>query len=150
MQKDFIKVKAMCLFHNDGKILASKDFDSVKKQYFYRVLGGHVEFHEICEDTVRREIMEEIQSEIDNLKFLQVLESIFIYEGKKGHEIVFLYVGELRNKDLYKQKIIPITENNQTLNAEWVPIPDILQGDVPLYPSFDYQNIFEELGYIKN
>lgn len=147
--QNHIKVKAMCLFHNNGRVLASKEFDSVKKQYFYRVLGGHVEFQETSEDTIRREIMEEIQSEIANLKFLDVMENIFTYEGKGGHEVVFLYAGELLNKDLHEQEIITITENNQTLNAEWVPIENVFKGDIPLYPSFDYRKIFKELGYIQ-
>lgn len=148
MQKDYIKVKAMCLFHNDGKILASKDFDSVKKQYFYRVLGGHVEFHETCENTVRREIQEEIQSEIENLKFIDILENIFVYEGKKGHEIVFLYAGELTNTNLFSKEFIPIIEENYQGNAEWVTMENILHGDIPLYPLFNYEKVFKELGYL--
>jgi ADP-ribose pyrophosphatase YjhB (NUDIX family) len=139
----------MCIFHHNGKILASKDFDNVKEQYYYRVLGGSVEFQESYEEAIRREIIEEIGSEIDNLKLMQVLENIFVCLGKKGHEIVFLYAGELKDKKLHEQEIIPIVENTYTVNAEWVPIENVFNGDIPLYPPFDYEKTFKELGYIK-
>lgn len=133
-----IKIKAMCLFTRDGKTLASKGRDTVKGEDFYRVLGGHVEFFETAEEGIRREIREELNSEIENLKFLDVVENRFIYEGNKWHELVFLYSGDLSRKELYEEKLIRIVEETHELDAVWIPIQSVLSGEVHFYPTFDY------------
>ena len=47
---------------------------------------------------VIREIREEIEAEITDLELLGILESIFTLEGQLGHEIVFVYQGDLLTK----------------------------------------------------
>jgi ADP-ribose pyrophosphatase YjhB (NUDIX family) len=106
-----VELKAMCLFRQDEKLLVSKGFDSVKQRNFYRLLGGHVEFGETAEAGIRREIAEELGSEIENLKLLAVIENIFTYEGKESHEIDYLFSGDLGNKALYMQDRIPVSED---------------------------------------
>lgn len=128
----------MCLFVHDGKTLVSKGYDPVKGQAFYRVLGGGVNFFETAEEGVRREIQEELQSGIEDLVFLTVTENIFTYLGKKGHEVVFMYSGDLTRKELYDAETIPIVEETHENEAVWVPIDEILRGTVPLYPNLDY------------
>ena len=145
MLEQTIKEKAMCIFPHDGNILVSKHFDSVKNENFYRVLGGGVNFHETSEVGVRREIQEELSSDIENLKLLDVIENIFTYEGFKGHEITFLYTGDLAKKELYTQDSIHIVEDTYEFDAKWVALEDILNGSVPLYPIFNYKNLFKTL-----
>ena len=140
-----IKEKAMCIFHHDGKILVSKHFDSVKNENFYRMLGGGVNFSETSEAGIRREIQEELSSDIENLKLLDVIENIFTFEGVKGHEICFLYTGDLAKKELYSQDSIHVVEDTYEFNAKWVALEDILNGSVPLYPIFDYKNLLNKI-----
>ena len=136
------RVKAMCIFTHDDKTLASKGYDAIKKEHFYRVLGGSVEFGETSEEGVRREIKEELLCEIENLKLLSVVENIFEFEDRTGHEIVFIYKGDLSNKDLYKNDKIRIVEPYKEFDAEWISISEILTGKIPLYPKTDYSGIF--------
>lgn len=140
-----IKIKAMCLLHKNGKVLVSKCFDKVKNEHFYRVLGGSMNFFETSETGVRREIQEELNSEIKNLKFIDVIENLFIYEGDKGHEVVFLYSGDLSRKELYEQNPIHVVDDAHEFDAEWIPIKDILAGEIPLYPALDYKALFQNL-----
>lgn len=135
----------MCLFQNDGKILVAKGFDKVKNEYFYRVLGGNVNLFETGEAGVRREIQEELQSSVDNLKLLDVVENIFTYEGNKGHDIIFLYCGDLARKELYEQKTFHIVEDTYEFDAEWISTDSILSGKIPLYPGLDYKKLFLKL-----
>ncbi len=139
-----IKVKAMCLFKCKGKVFVCKARDEVKKETFFRVIGGSVEFSETAEESVRREIKEELNCEIKNIKFLTVVESIFTYRGEKGHEVVFLFGGDLSNKDIYKKESICYVEaNGEKQNAEWVEISDIFKGKIKLYPEFDYKKFLK-------
>lgn len=139
-----IKLKTMCLFQRDGKLLVSKGFDRVKQKHFYRMLGGHVEFGEKAEAGIRREIKEELGSEIENLKLLGVIENIFTYQGRDGHEIDYLFSAELLNKDLYKRETIHVVENeNLDFEAEWIPIASVISGEILLYPPFDYAGLLK-------
>lgn len=142
MKEKEIKIKAMCVFYKNGKILVSKHFDKVKNEYFYRVLGGGVNFSETSEVGVRREIQEELLSDVENLKLIDVIENIFIFNGEKGHEISFLYTGDLVRKELYLQNTIHIIEDTYEFDVKWVAINDIINGEIPLYPTFDYKNLF--------
>lgn len=137
------KVKAMCLFVHDGKTLTSKGFDKEKNETFYRLIGGGVDFGESSAEGIRREIREELGCEIESLALIEVIENVFTYEGKGGHEIVFLYKGDLANKDLYNQKIIRVVEPHSEFDAEWVSTEDIIAGKAILYPAFDYSQIFK-------
>jgi len=132
-------IKTLCIIEKDGKLLACKGYDSVKKETYFRLVGGTVNFGEGTEKALRREIKEELDSEIENLQFLTVVENIFTYEREAGHEICFIYKGDLSNKEVYKKNYIPIDVDD--FPAEWVPISEILSGKIKLYPAFDYKKI---------
>jgi len=144
-----IRVKAMCLIVHDGKVLVA-DGDTLQSSSpdrrvvpssFYRVLGGSLEFQETVEQGVRREIREELNSEIENLEQLGVVENIFTYAGEPGHEIVFLYKGDLAKRELYEKDRWHVVEDGYEFDAVWVPAEQVLNGSKPLYPVFDYATI---------
>lgn len=54
---EFTRPLVICLFSNNGRILAAKGTDSVKKNEFYRPLGGMIEFSERSSDALKREIL---------------------------------------------------------------------------------------------
>jgi len=143
MKKE-ICVKVMCLVEHKGRLLLCKGYDHVKKEIFFRILGGGVNFGEKVEDALRREMKEELNSDLENLRFLTVIENIFTYEGEKGHEITFLYKGDLANEDIYEKKSIPIPGEYE-FPAEWVSVSDILEEKIILYPSFNYKKLFSKL-----
>jgi 8-oxo-dGTP pyrophosphatase MutT (NUDIX family) len=137
-------IKSIGVFIQDGKTLASKGFDKKKNETFYRGIGGGIHFRETSQDAMKREIKEELGCEVENLKLVDVAENIFTFDGEDRHQIIFLYTGDLSNKDLYKQNKIHIVEPYSEFDAEWVPIDDILSGKVILYPSLDWAEIFNK------
>lgn len=70
---------AICVFRNNNRILVFEGHDSIKNETYYRPLGGGIEFGESGEEAIRREIMEELHSEIEELKHLGFLENIFMF-----------------------------------------------------------------------
>jgi 8-oxo-dGTP pyrophosphatase MutT (NUDIX family) len=134
MRIDAIRAIAICVFRNGNRILAAEGFDSIKKQTFYRPLGGTIEFGEYSAETVRRELQEEIKAEVADLRYLGLLENVFIYEAEKGHEIVLVYDGRFVDSSLYEKAIIKGDEFGLPLRAVWVDLDKIGPGTPPLYP----------------
>ena len=139
-----IAVKAMCLIEHNRKLLLNKGYDKLKKQTFYRLIGGKVEFGEKSIDSIKREIKEELDSNIENLKFITVEEEIFTYEGNEGHEVVFLYTGNVLDNKILDEKLIP-NPDSEEFPAVWVPTSDVLEKKIILYPSSNYKKILLEL-----
>lgn len=137
MKANQIEVKALCIILRDNKdILVGLGYDEIKQEHFGRVIGGGMYFGETAEEAVRREIREELLCEIENLEFVKLIENIFTYNGEQGHQITFLYKGNLANKNLYKQEKI-VVHDTKIFEAEWLPLSDVVSGKVKLYPEFD-------------
>ena len=79
MDVECIRVKVLCLLIRDDKMLVAKLNDPVKGTDFYRLLGGTLDFYETTENGVRREIREELDSEVDNLELVKVVENLFVF-----------------------------------------------------------------------
>lgn len=138
-------IKSIGVFVKDGKTLASKGFDEKKAETFCRGIGGGVHFRETSENAMKREVKEELGCEVENLKLVDVAENVFTFNGEDRHQVIFLYTGDLSNKDLYKQDKIHIVEPYSEFDAEWIPIDDILSGKITLYPSLDWAEVFNKL-----
>lgn len=116
----------------DNKLLVSEGFDNVKKQTFYRCLGGGIEFLEKSTDALKREFKEEINIDIVIKDFLGISENIFTYEGKNAHELVFYYNINILDKD-YKEEYV-VTDDNGQSKAVWIDINEFKNGNKILYP----------------
>lgn len=85
MKPGKVRPLAICVFRRGDSILVAEGHDRVKRQTFYRPLGGRIEFGERAAETVARELREEIQQEVRDLRYLGTLENIFTYEGQPGN-----------------------------------------------------------------
>ena len=130
-----IRIIAICIFRNGDKILVFEGYDPVKQQTFYRPLGGGIEFGETSQETVHREMMEELNAEVTDLKYLGTLENIYIFNGDPGHEIVQIYDGRLVNSELYEQAEMSGFEAGAgTFKVLWKHL-DEFNRQTPLYPT---------------
>jgi 8-oxo-dGTP pyrophosphatase MutT (NUDIX family) len=133
-----IRPIAICVFLRNNKILVAEGYDPVKVETFYRPLGGAIEFGESSEETIRREIMEEINVEVDeeSLRYLGTVENIFMFNGSPGHEIVIVYDGMLKESGLYDQDVILGKEaNRQDIRSVWKDLDEFITGKCILYPT---------------
>jgi len=129
-----IRVIAICIFRNKDKILVFEGHDPSRNQTFYRPLGGGIEFGERSDETVRREIMEELCEEVTDLQYLGTLENIFVYNHISMHEIIQVYDGRLVNSGRYEQAEMPAREDNGSqFKAMWKRL-DEFNPQTPLYP----------------
>ena len=106
----YIRPLALVLVRrDDGAILVAPGFDPVKKQRFYRPLGGGIEFGERAEDAARREMQEELGAEMTDLRLLGTFENLFTFLGQPGHELVWLYEARFTDPSLYERDVVIAT-----------------------------------------
>jgi len=130
-----IRVIAICIFRNGDKILVMEGHDPSRNQTFHRPLGGGIEFGERSEDTIHREIKEELGEEVADLQYLGTLENIFTYNHIPMHEIIQVYDGRLVNSGLYEQAEMSASEDNgDQFKAMWKRL-DEFNPQTPLYPT---------------
>lgn len=138
MGKGHIRPIAICVFRRDNRILVGEGYDPVKKESFYRPLGGRIEFGEKSQETIVREIREELGAEVTGLRYLGTVENIFTFNGEAGHEIVQVYDGTFRDESLYTRERLQGYEVDEAwqgaFTAVWMTLDDLREGDVPLYP----------------
>ncbi|HEY4685627.1 MAG TPA: NUDIX hydrolase [Dehalococcoidia bacterium] len=140
-----IRPLALCLFRrDDGAILVAPGYDTVKRQRFYRPLGGEIEFGELAEDAARREVREEIGAEVDGLRLLGVFENLFVYQGEPGHELVWLFEGRFVDPSFYAREVIDCDEGGARFEAHWVPLDLFVRGEAPLYPDGLLEMLLED------
>lgn len=138
MKKNRIRPLAICVFRSQGRILVNEGHDPIKDETFYRPLGGGIEFGETSMDTICRELVEELNVEVDkdSLTYLGTAENIFTFLGRPHHEIILIYDGALKERALYDQTVIVGQEaNGEEIRAEWKSIDEFGPGRSILYPS---------------
>lgn len=116
-----IRPLAVAIVRNGERLLAVRGYDKCKNEYFYRLIGGGVEFGETAEESLRREFMEELSVELVNVRQVAVRENIFVYENHPGHEITFIFEADLADNKLYEQEKILFSETMPAAQyAEWI------------------------------
>ena len=125
---------AISIIRKDNKILVYKRQNDFTNEKFYRLVGGCVEFSEEASVALKREFMEELSVEIEDIKLLSTFESIFIFNNRQMHEIVFLYKSKFKNKNLYNQDEFIGVEGEVKFNAVWKPVSDFISNKETLYP----------------
>lgn len=133
-----IRPLAICVFRHQDRILVAEGHDPIKDEHFYRPLGGGIEFGEHSKKTICRELMEEVHIEVEenDLRYLGAVENIFVFNGKRGHEIVLIYDGTFEDNMMYERNVIRGKEaNGEDIRAVWKHIREFGEGKSILYPT---------------
>ena len=112
---------AGAIIHNN-KILVHRD---INKNYCC-LPGGRIEIGETSEQTIKREIQEELGKDIEILKYMATIENFFEMENKKYHEIYFLYKVEFLEEESKKiDYAMHNVEGKEYLRYEWIDLKEI-------------------------
>jgi len=126
---------ALCVFSNKERILVEEGYDPLKQQHFYRPIGGGIEYGEYSRDALIREIHEEINAEVQQVRYLGVLENIFSFAGEQGHEIAFIYDALFVDLAFYRrERFDGVEDDNTSITVVWKALSFFDEGNVPLYP----------------
>jgi 8-oxo-dGTP pyrophosphatase MutT (NUDIX family) len=136
-----IRVIALGLIRDKNRIFVSEGYDPVKQSKFYRALGGGVDFGETSLEALKREFQEEIQAELTNIRYLGCIENIFIYNARKGHEIIQLYQCDFADSEFYQLESLIFSESEHHQHtALWIDTARFQSGELRLVPGefFNY------------
>lgn len=114
--------------------MATQGYDTVRKEIFYRPIGGGINFGETSRQALIREVKEELNTKITALKQIGIFENIFTYQGKRGHEIIYVYDAKFVDPKFYSKKKIVVNEEGVKSNADWLKISDLAKKNILLYP----------------
>lgn len=130
-----IRAIAIALIRHAGAIFVFEGHDRVKGETFYRPLGGAIDFGERGVEAVARELQEELGAALTDLSFLGIVENMFVFEGKPGHEIVLVYEAAFAEPHYYTMaETTGHEDNGLPFRALWKPLADFgTEGD-RLYP----------------
>ena len=135
-----IRVLALGIIRDGSRVFISEGYDPVKQQTFYRAMGGGVDFGETSLAALQREFQEEIQAELTNIKYLGCMENLFTFNGKPGHEILFIYQCDFVEPKFYQLSELTFAEGQRKKRALWVEIERFKSQELKLVPEqfFEY------------
>ncbi|AJT43103.1 hypothetical protein UM93_12150 [Psychromicrobium lacuslunae] len=125
------------------RVLVSFGEDRLRGSRFCRAVGGGIEFGESAEQALRREFREELAVELEAVRAIGVLENLFEYEGRQGHEIVHLFMIEsVQLSETELDQPLRIRDTGEA--AGWLPISEFDEASLPLYPQECQQILLAE------
>lgn len=129
-----VRALAVAVIRRNDEILVAEIPDEVKGITGYRPLGGTIEFGERGDETIVRELREELGAEIVDTRYLGTLENIFEYRGVRYHEIVRAYEARFADADLYEREHFDaVEERADAFVCTWRSIRSF-DAKGPLYP----------------
>ncbi len=136
MKKNRIRTIAIGIFIHKQRLLVFEGFDQVKNKSFFRPLGGGIKFGETGAEALQREILEEIGYQIEDTRYLGLIENRFMLRGDPGHEIVLVYSGKFANDEIYtKMNFLGHEDDGSEINVKWVDISYFRENPGLLVPS---------------
>jgi len=133
---EVIRAKAVAVVRSGDRVLVERGRDPIGGSRFYRAIGGHIDFGERAAQAVAREWGEEYGLTLEGVRLLGVLENLFTYEGRPGHEIVFAFEARVVEREAYQRdEFEGIDPDGRRHEAVWVTMEELAAGDIPLTPA---------------
>ena len=139
-----LNYRVSAIFRHGDKILLHHDVNSIH----YTLPGGRVKEGETTEETLKREIKEEMGQEVKIIKPVSFMENLFTDNKKKYHEILVTYELEFLDKSMYEKEIIPTIEKDKELEFIWYDIEKL--NDIIFVPSTLKKLILEDSNEFKH
>lgn len=124
-----LNVRAAGVLIHNGKILLHRNINSDH----YALIGGRVEIGESSDNTIKREIEEELGKNIEITGYISTIENFFEMKDSKYHEIMFVHKIEFTNDEDKKiEYTMKNREGKDYLQYEWIDLNKI--EEYPLVP----------------
>ncbi len=138
-EDEHFKLRVCAIAFNEGKVLIHR----AEKDDFWALPGGHVEMMEPTDVTLKREMKEELGTDVEINRLVWIGENFFDDRGYRFHEVCFYYLIDISEDS----EILKIDESfygeedeyefmgdKIKLIFKWYPIDEL--DELRLYPSF--------------
>jgi ADP-ribose pyrophosphatase YjhB (NUDIX family) len=117
---------------DDGYIL----LQTAEMDDFWALPGGRCELSESSIDALKREMKEELETEVKIERLIWIVENFFNYQDKHCQEMGLYFLTTLpENSHLHeKDKTYQAKENDYELIMRWFKLDEL--NDIILYPEF--------------
>ena len=125
-----LNVRACAIIIHDNKLLVHNNVN----ESHVALVGGRVKIGESSEQTLKREIMEEMGKEVEIIEYISTIENFFDADDMPYHEIMFVYRVDFKNEE--DKKIVNTiynVEGEDELRYDWIDIKKI--AEYPLKPN---------------
>ncbi len=122
-----LNIRAAAVIIHNNKILVHKN---VRKDHC-ALPGGRIAIGENSEETIKREIKEEIGKETEIIGYIGTIENFFEMNQKKYYEILFIHRVEFINEEDKKiDYTIHNIEGKEYLEYEWLDVDKIKEYNI--------------------
>jgi ADP-ribose pyrophosphatase YjhB (NUDIX family) len=104
---------------------------------FWSLPGGRAEHGETAEETIAREMLEELGTSIEVVRLLWVVENFFDYEGLNYHELALYFLIRFPPGSApLSAEAFDAVEGGTRLRFKWFSIEPRQLASLPLLPAF--------------
>ena len=124
-----LNIRACAVIIHENKLLVHNNIN----ESHIALVGGRVKIGESSEQTLKREILEEMGKEIEILEYVSTIENFFDADDMPYHEIMFVYRADFKNEE--DKKILDTIHNvegEDELRYDWIDLDKI--DEYPLKP----------------
>ena len=120
-ENNSFNVRVSVIIIKNKKLLVQKR----KNDLVWALPGGKVKIMEKTEDAIKREIKEELNVELSNIKIVSVTENFFRVNNEKIHQYIFTYKGDLIDDEYDDLEEFGSVEIEKNVIYRWIKLDEI-------------------------
>ena len=125
--------------HNNSVLLHRADGEP-----FWTLPGGRAEHGETAEQTIKREMFEELETDVQVDRLLWLVENFFEYDGLSYHELALYFLIRFRPESAaLHAEAFDRLDSGVTLRFRWFPVQREALASLPLLPAFLPEGLIE-------
>jgi ADP-ribose pyrophosphatase YjhB (NUDIX family) len=118
--------------HNDSVLAHRADHEP-----FWTLPGGRAEHGETAEQTIKREMLEELEIDVHVDRLLWVVENFFEYDGLSYHELALYFLIHFPDGAApLRMEAFDRIDGDLLFRFKWFPLRPGELDELPLYPAF--------------
>lgn len=118
---------------HDGAVLLHR----ANQETFWTLPGGRAEHGESAEETISREMVEELGTSVDVVRLLWLVENFFDYDGWRYHELALYFLIRFPpDSRPMSAETFEAADGRTRLSFRWFPLVRERLAGLPLFPTF--------------
>jgi 8-oxo-dGTP pyrophosphatase MutT (NUDIX family) len=128
---------ALCIFHRNGVFLIAEIVDPHSGAVLHRPPGGGIEEGETPEQTVRREVLEELGITLTEVRQIGHIDHVWIWKSRELHERAYIFLADPADDPrLNRGETLELIEaDGERSRTIWLALDGAGAGPPPICPA---------------